>query len=88
LAGFQLQTIVLGVEMKSDESLKAQISLHHCELRDDEGITRSVNPLTVILTVIVLAQDDEGITRSVNSLTVILTIIVLAQGDGRYHKVH
>ena len=58
---------MVGVEMKSDESLKAQLSLHRCELRDDEDITRFVNTFTVILTIIVLAQDDHGIIRSVNS---------------------
>ena len=51
LARFQLQSIVLAADVKSDTSMKARFSLHRCELDDirpgrDAGITRSVEPFT------------------------------------------
>jgi len=49
LASFQLQSIVLGAEMKSDKSLEARLSLHRCELQDDKRIARSVNPFVELL---------------------------------------
>ena len=47
LARFQLESIVLDVDMKSDTSMKARFSLHRCELDDirpgrENCITRSV----------------------------------------------
>jgi len=40
LAKFQLQSVVLGAEAKSDKSLKATLGLYRCELQDDSSVTR------------------------------------------------
>ena len=53
LASFQLQSIVLAVEMRSDTSMEAKFRLHRCLLDDirpgrDAGITRSVSRLGVL----------------------------------------
>jgi len=47
LAKFQLQSLDLGAEMRSDTSMKAWLGLYRCQLQDDGNLTRSVDPLSL-----------------------------------------